>query len=126
MLEHRTQALEQVSKIGFTKTGSLRKLGVDEHMGPVEPIWHDMLAAHGAVLRPLVALVTFLAIGLLLLVGGSHASDGDFQRQNRFNGARKRNLHRPANLTGIDTRAHHRAKGADIEEVVAHEFGKRP
>src|SRR5258708_16198434 len=126
MLEHRTQALEQVSKIGLAEPGSIRKLGVDEHMGTVERIRHDMLAAHRAVLRPLVALVTFLPVGLLLLVGGSHASDGDFERQNRFNRARKSNLHRPAHLTGIDTRAHYRAKGADIEEVVAHEFGKRP
>ena len=35
-------------------------------MGAVEPIWHDMLTAHGAVLAPLVAFVALLA--LLLFV----------------------------------------------------------
>src|SRR6266481_592351 len=115
-----------MGEIGPAKARSLRQLGVDEDVSAIEPIGHDVLSAHGAIFGPLVAVVALLTFGFFLLVGGRHARDRDFKRQNRFNRTGKRDLHRAAHLTGINTGAHDRPKGAHIEEVVAHEFGQRP
>jgi hypothetical protein len=74
MLEHRT---EQVGEITVSEAGSLRQFGVDEQMRAVEAIGHNVLATHGAILDPFVTLLTFLPLGLFLLVGRRHASDRD-------------------------------------------------
>lgn len=126
MLEHRTQTFEQMGEVGIAESGSFRQLGVDEHMGTVEAIGYDVLAAHGAILRPLVTVVALLTFGLFLLVGRGHARDRDFKRKNCFHRTGEGELHRSAHLTGIDTGAHHSTKSAHIEEVVAHELGQRP
>ena len=74
----RLQRLEQQGEIGLGKAGALGELGGDEAMGAIEPVGHDVLAAHGAVLGALVAVVARLALGLFFLVGRRHAGDGDF------------------------------------------------
>ena len=33
-----------------------------------------------------------------------------------------KDLHGAAHLTGVDAGAHHRAKGPNVEEIIAHEF----
>src|SRR5438045_2912625 len=52
MLEHGTQTVEKMREIGLPEAGSFRKLGVDEDMGAVEAIGHNVLATHGAILDP--------------------------------------------------------------------------
>ncbi|MNL61046.1 hypothetical protein D3C87_1849190 [compost metagenome] len=49
MLEHRCQRFEQQVEIVVRKAGPLGKFGRDEAMSDIEPVGHDVLAAHGAV-----------------------------------------------------------------------------
>ena len=72
----------------------------------VEPVGHDIFPAHGAALG--------LGVGYRRCC---HASDRDFERQDRLDGASKIELNRSANLSAIDTRAHHGSEGANIEKV---------
>ena len=92
-------------------------------MRAIEAVGHDVFAAHGAVLRPLV-VAALDQLGLLGFVGRGHSRDGDFERHDRLDGARKRQLHRSAHLPAIDACAHDRAEGTDIEEILAHEVPK--
>ena len=61
VLEHAGERVEEQLEIGVGEAGPLGELGRDETMGAVEAIGHDVLAAHGAVVGAVGAVV---ALGL--------------------------------------------------------------
>ena len=120
VVEHRLQGAPQQFQVGVGEPGLLGQLGGDEAVRAVQPVGHHVLAAHGAVLATLI-VAAFLALLLFAFGGRRHAGDGDFQRQDRLDGAGEGHLHRAAHLAAIDPGAQHTAEGADVVEVVAHE-----
>ncbi len=78
-------------------------------------------------MRPMVrfsvrSLPSSLPSAWLLLLGlvcRGHAGDGDFDGHDQLDRLGKRHLHRASHLSAIDAGRHHRAEGADIEEVLA-------
>ena len=123
VLEHVPERIPDKRKIVVREAGPFGELGGNEAMRAVEAVGHDVLAAHGAVLRPLVVAALDL-LGLFGLVGRRHSRDGDFERHDRLDGAREGELHRSSHLSAIDAGAHDRAEGANVEEIVAHELPK--
>src|SRR3546814_1216318 len=82
MIEHIAQCFPQQRQVIFRKARALRALSEwsrDEAMGAVQAVWDDMLAAHGAIIRPLIiaGILTFLLFGF---VSCSHARDRNLQR----------------------------------------------
>ncbi len=89
-------------------------------MGDIEPIGHDVLAAHGTVVGAGVAIVALNAFLLLGLVGGRHPGDRDFDWQDRFDRTGEGHLHRPFHLPAVYAGRHHRAESSDVEEIGTH------
>ena len=112
MFEHRIQRLEEKFEIFLRKISALGKFGGDESVGAIEPVGHDMFAAHGAVVGAFVAVVAGLPIGLFLLIRGRHAGDGDLHGNDGLNGLGEGHLHWAAHLPAIDARAHDGAESA--------------
>src|SRR4051812_17436598 len=111
-----------MDQIGRTESGPLSQLSVDEDVSAVEAIGQNVLTAHSTILGALVVVLALEAFYFFLFIGRRHSRDGNFKRQDRFHRAGKGDLDRATHLTGIDSGAHDRAKGANIEEVVAHEL----
>src|SRR5699024_1864509 len=95
------------------------QVGRDKARGPVQAVGDDVLAAH------LGALFLRIRLG-----GDSDAGDGDLLGQDGVDAAGKAQLDRAAHLAAVqralDKGCHHRAEGADVVEVPAHEIADFP
>ena len=116
VLEHIEDGLPQQLQVFLRETGDLAgQIGRDEAFCTVEGVRYDILAPH---LGPLLFGVR--------LGGDGHAGNGDFLRHNGVDAAGKTKLYRAAHLAAVerafDERGHHRAEGADVKKVLAHEI----
>src|SRR5690625_4551598 len=89
-------------------------------MGPVQPVRHDVLAAHGSIIRPRVPVITCLTLRLFPLRGCSHTRDRDLQWHDRLYRLSESHLDGPPDLTTIYAGGHDSAESAYVEEVGAH------
>lgn len=75
MLKHGGQGLEQQIEVGLGEAGALGKLGVDENVGAIEAVGHDMFATHGSVFGSLVVAGRLVARFLFGRISRCHARD---------------------------------------------------
>ena len=73
MLKHAGQGFYHKIKIGLSEPCAFRKLGRNKTVSAIEAVRYNMLAAHGTIVSPIVAIIAFLALLLFFFIGGSHA-----------------------------------------------------
>ena len=113
-LEHIQNRLPQYIEVFIAETGDvLSELGGDVAVHTVEAIGDDEFVAHGVVF-----------LGGIRFRGNGDTGDGYLLNADRIDGAGEPELHRTPHLTArqttLDECGHHRAKGANVKELVAH------
>lgn len=113
-LEHIQNRLPQYIEVFIAETGDvLSELGGDVAVHTVEAIGDDEFVAHGVVF-----------LGGIRFRGNGDTGDGYLLNADRIDGTGEPELHRTPHLTArqttLDECGHHRAKGANVKELVAH------